>query len=35
MAYNSSKGPRQFGDLIDEDDPDTQLDWENDYIGSP
>ena len=33
MAYNTSKGPRDLGDLKNEDDTDTQIDWESDYIG--
>jgi hypothetical protein len=33
MAYNNSKGPREFGDLKNEEDTDTQLDWDYDYIG--
>tara|TARA_Y100000593_G_scaffold80725_1_gene150760 strand:+ start:5361 stop:8177 length:2817 start_codon:yes stop_codon:yes gene_type:complete len=33
MAYNTSKGPRQLGDIKNEDDVDTRLDWEDDYIG--
>ena len=32
MAYNTSKGPRKFGDLINEDDVDTHIDWNNDKI---
>ena len=32
MAYNTSKGPRGFGDLQNEDDIDTQIDWDNDKI---
>ena len=33
MAYNSSKGPQQHGDVQFEDDPeDTQIDFENDFI---
>jgi hypothetical protein len=32
MSYNSSKGPRNIGDLINEDDPDTLIDWESDKI---
>jgi len=33
MAYNSSKGPQQHGDVKFEDDPeDTQIDFENDFI---
>jgi hypothetical protein len=32
MAYNTSKGPRDFGDLKNEDDIDTQIDWDNDKI---
>jgi hypothetical protein len=33
MAYNSSKGPQQQGDLKFESDPDdTQIDFENDFI---
>lgn len=33
MAYNTSKGDRQLGDIKNEDDIDTRLDWEDDYIG--
>jgi len=33
MAYNQSSGSRDFGDLKYETDTDTQLDWEEDYIG--
>ena len=33
MAYNTSKGPRDLGDLKNESDTDTQIDWESDYIG--
>tara|TARA_R110002020_G_scaffold263910_1_gene478637 strand:+ start:229 stop:1488 length:1260 start_codon:yes stop_codon:yes gene_type:complete len=33
MAYNTSKGPRDLGDLKNEADTDTQIDWEDDYIG--
>ena len=32
MSYNSSKGPINIGDLINEDDPDTLIDWESDKI---
>ena len=32
MSYNSSKGPQNIGDLINEDDPDTLIDWESDKI---
>jgi len=33
MAYDSSKGPRHFGDIQYENDPDdTQIDFANDYI---
>ena len=32
MSYNSSKGPQNIGDLINEDDPDTLLDWESNKI---
>jgi hypothetical protein len=32
MAYNTSKGPRNFGDLINEDDVDTHIDWDPDKI---
>lgn len=32
MAYNTSKGERQLGDIKNEDDPDTQIDFENDSI---
>ena len=32
MAYNTSKGPRGFGDLQNEDDIDTQIDWDADKI---
>ena len=33
MAYNNSKGPRGFGDIKNEDDVDTQIDFESDSIG--
>ena len=33
MAYNTSKGDRQLGDIKNEDDVDTQIDWDDDYIG--
>ena len=33
MAYNTSDGPREVGDLKNEKDTDTQLDWDYDYIG--
>jgi len=32
MAYNTSKGPRKFGDLINEGDVDTHIDWDDDTI---
>ena len=32
MAYNTSKGPRGLGDIKNEDDVDTQIDWDNDKI---
>jgi len=32
MAYNTSKGNRQLGDLINEDDPDTKIDFGSDSI---
>ena len=33
MAYNSSKGPQQHGDIKFEGDPlETQIDFENDFI---
>ena len=32
MAYNQSKGPRQLGDIKNENDDDTQIDFENDFI---
>jgi len=32
MAYKSSKGDREFGDLKNEDDTDTQIDWGSDSI---
>ena len=33
MAYNSSKGPQQHGDIKFESDPlDTQIDFENDFV---
>tara|TARA_R110001583_G_scaffold12434_1_gene55301 strand:+ start:393 stop:2495 length:2103 start_codon:yes stop_codon:yes gene_type:complete len=33
MAYNNSKGPRGFGDIKNEDDVDTQIDFGSDSIG--
>tara|TARA_R110002060_G_scaffold69663_1_gene78276 strand:- start:856 stop:2187 length:1332 start_codon:yes stop_codon:yes gene_type:complete len=32
MAYNTSKGPRGLGDIKNEDDPDTQIDFGTDQI---
>ena len=32
MAYNQSKGPRQLGDIKNENDDDTQIDFEDDFI---
>ena len=32
MAYNTSKGDRELGDIKNENDPDTQIDFENDQI---
>ena len=32
MSYNSSKGPREFGDIKNEDDVDTQIDFGSDSI---
>ena len=32
MAYNTSKGERQLGDIKNEDDPDTQIDFGSDQI---
>jgi len=32
MAYNTSKGPRGLGDIKNEDDPDTQIDFGSDSI---
>ena len=32
MAYNTSKGPRGLGDIKNEDDVDTQIDWDDDKI---
>jgi len=32
MAYNTSKGPRDLGDLKNESDTDTQIDWDDDKI---
>ena len=32
MAYNQSKGPRQLGDIKNENDDDTQIDFEDDSI---
>ena len=32
MAYNASQGPRELGDIKNEDDPDTQVDFSSDQI---
>tara|TARA_R100000808_G_scaffold24991_1_gene60270 strand:+ start:3456 stop:5576 length:2121 start_codon:yes stop_codon:yes gene_type:complete len=32
MAYNTSEGPREIGDLKNEEDTDTQIDWSQDKI---
>ena len=32
MAYNASQGPRELGDIKNEDDPDTQVDFGSDQI---
>jgi hypothetical protein len=32
MAYNTSRGPRELGDIKNENDPDTQIDFETDQI---
>ena len=32
MAYNTSKGDRELGDIKNENDPDTQIDFETDQI---
>ena len=32
MAYNTSRGPRELGDVKNENDPDTQIDFETDQV---
>ena len=32
MAYNTSKGPRDLGDILNENDTDTQIDFGSDQI---